>query len=117
MSTFTIMMNGLRFHSRIGVAEQERIVGNDFLVDVSMTVSSDGFVSEDIATTISYADAYETVSRVMQHEWLLLESAGRQCADELRRRWPAIQSCKFKITKLSVPISGIDGTCAVEYTD
>lgn len=113
---FTLRLEDLRFFSRIGVFEQERNVGNEFRVDCSFKISADSFTCEDLSTTVSYADVYCIIENAMKKEWKLLESVAVQVAYECRKNWPGIIQINVKITKLSPPISGLQGSCSVEYT-
>lgn len=114
-ATFTIRLEDLRFFSRIGVFEQERIVGNEFRVDCSLLVTADNFESEDLSTTVSYADVYRIIDNAMKKDWKLLESVAENIAIECRSLWSEIIQICVRITKLNPPISGIQGTCSVEY--
>lgn len=75
--TFRITLSDLRFHASIGVADQERKVGNDFRVDMEIMMDASGFSVEQLSTTISYADVYDIISEEMRKEWLLLESVAK----------------------------------------
>lgn len=112
---FVIRLHDLRFFSRIGVFEQERLVGNEFLVNVEVEFFASAFIEENLATSISYADIYEEVKEMMAREWLLLETVAVRIQQALSARWPEIESGSISIQKLSPPIPGIQGTCGVEY--
>ncbi|MDE6393454.1 MAG: dihydroneopterin aldolase [Muribaculaceae bacterium] len=115
MGRFVIRLEGLRFYSRIGVFDQERSVGNEFLVDLTAVADASGFRRENLDTTVSYADIYEVVAEAMKREWQLLESVSSHIADTVIDRWTMISDVKVRITKLSPPIPGIQGVCSVEY--
>ena len=115
MGMFRIRLEDLRFFSRIGVFDQERIVGNEFAVDVEVELDADSFESENLDTTVSYADIYDKISVNMKGEWLLLESVAKRIADDICNSWAQARRCCVKITKLSVPVSGIQGKSSVEY--
>lgn len=115
MDAFIIRLEDLRFFAKIGVSEQERLVGNSFRVNVSLQIPCDRFVPEDIDSTISYADVYEMIRNIMSEEALLLETVAEKIAGTLRAKWPEIESLGVKISKLSPPIAGINGSCSVEY--
>lgn len=114
---FTIRLEKLRFFSRIGVFEQERKVGNEFIVDVTVVADAATFVDECLETSLSYADIFAVVSDMMGREWKLLESVAKSIAGILREKWQTISQVSVKITKLAVPITGIQGVCSVEYSD
>ncbi len=115
MGRFVIRLEGLRFYSRIGVFDQERSVGNEFRVDLTAVADASGFRSENLDTTVSYADIYDVVAEAMKREWQLLESVSNHIADTVLGRWGMISDIKVRITKISPPIPGIQGVCSVEY--
>ena len=117
MSSFLIQLNDLRFYAYIGVDPQERKVGNEYSVDLSITTDADDFVEEDLSTTISYADVYDIVADEMRQPRLLLESTARIIVRRLRSTFPKIEAVGVKITKLAPPIPGINGSAAVEYRE
>ena len=45
--------------------EQERLIGNEFIVDVEVDNDASHFEDENLDTTISYADIYEEIKAVM----------------------------------------------------
>ena len=73
--TTKIELKAMRFYAYHGVAEQERQVGNTFLVDLTLTAPLQRAVeSDNLEDTINYAEVYETVreemripSRVLEH--------------------------------------------------
>lgn len=114
-SQFVIRLEDLRFYSKIGVFEQERTVGNDFSLDICVTIDAANFKSEDLESTISYAELYGIASCEMNKEWLLIESVTKSISDRIKSRWGNILDIKVKITKHHPPINGIEGKASVEY--
>lgn len=112
-STMRIGLRDLQFHARIGVSEQERSVGNDFRVDLELTIDTAGFKSEDLDSTVNYALVYEAVAGIMAREWLLLESAAIGIRDLLLHQFPKILHASVTIAKLHPPINGITGEAYV----
>ncbi|MDE7181283.1 MAG: dihydroneopterin aldolase [Muribaculaceae bacterium] len=113
--TFTVTLEGLRFYSRIGLFEQERIVGNDFEVCCHITYPASLFRSEDLSSGISYADVFDIIKETMGEEWFLLETATSQIASRCKEKWPVISEINVEISKITPPIPGITGSCAVAY--
>lgn len=114
---FIIRLNDLRFFSEIGVTDQERIVGNEFAIDIAIVNDASEFVSENLDTTVSYAEVYEIVENYMCVPRLLLETVCREIAERIIANWDSIAAVKVKVTKLYAPIIGIRGNCSVEYTE
>ncbi|MDE5790149.1 MAG: dihydroneopterin aldolase [Muribaculaceae bacterium] len=115
MELFKIKLTDLRFFSSIGVFEQERKVGNDFIVNLEIRIDASSFEEENLDSSISYAEAYEVVKYIMGREWLLLETVAIKIKETLLARWPFILGGSIDITKVSPPISGINGQCGIEY--
>lgn len=115
MGRFVIRLENLHFYSDIGVFEQERNVGNEFQVDVTLETDDTRFIPEHLDTSISYADIYEVVESNMKREWLLLESVSKSIGDSIKSKWNEVKAVKVRISKLSTPIAGIQGVCSVEY--
>lgn len=114
-SLFRINLTDLRFYSKIGVAEQERIVGNEFSVSVSVSYDASLFCQEDIGTTISYADVYDEIKAEISQETLLLETVAVRISERILKRWRNVSDIRISIVKLKPPISGVTGECGIEY--
>ncbi len=121
MSSITIYLSDLHFFGRHGVLPQERVTGNDFVVNVELLTEARGLEAmvsrshEDLAETISYADVYEVVKAQMETPRQLLETVAISTANELRTRFPSIVSGLVSITKVTPPIPGITGSAGVTY--
>lgn len=114
---FVIRLNRLCFFSKIGVFDQERKAGNEFQVDFSVKLDASCFEKENLDSTASYADIYEIISSEMAREWKLLESVAVNIVRAVRQRYTMAGETTVNITKMSVPISGIQGDCSVEYRE
>lgn len=114
-SVFRIFLEDLRFYSRIGVGEQERVIGNEFIVSVSVKFDGGGYESENLQSSISYAEIYEEVKEEMGRERLLLESAAKEISERLSNRWRQAEEIMVRIVKDKAPVNGLVGNCGVEY--
>lgn len=115
MEILRIYLNDLRFNSRIGVSDQERKVGNEYVVDVCVAYDACLFEDEKLDSSISYADVYEEIKEEMRIERQLLESTAICISRRISERWKIAQEIVVKIEKCTPPISGIVGSCGVEY--
>lgn len=114
-SYFQIRLNDLRFRARIGVYEQERIVGNEFRINLRVRYDADKFIHENLDSSISYVDIYDIVKKELGRERLLLESVAQSISEVIVARWKEVEEVSITIDKLGTPISGIDGNCGIEY--
>ena len=92
-----IYLQDLRFHAYHGVEAQERIVGNDYLMD-----------------TVNYADVYRVLEQEMQVPSNLLERVAYRIADRIFRRFAFVKSIDIRLTKLNPPMGTNMGGAGVE---
>ena len=100
-----IFIAGLRMRACHGVLPQERIVGGDFEVNLSVEYDiTRAMATDDVADTLSYADLSELVRREMAVPSNLLEHVAGRIAKTIIERWPQVQSVSLSITKLNPPM-------------
>ena len=100
-----IFIAGLRMRACHGVLPQERTVGGDFEVSLSVEYDSTrAMATDDVADTLSYADLSELVRREMAVPSNLLEHVAGRIAKAIIERWPQVQSVSLSITKLNPPM-------------
>ena len=100
-----IVLEGMRFYGFHGVNPEERVLGQEYLVDlaVEMDLSRAG-ISDRLEDTISYAHIYRAVRDVMEGEPLnLLEAAAQSIADKLLTDFP-VDSVSVRVKKPHPPI-------------
>ena len=111
---FEIKLKDLRFHSPIGVFEEEKLKGNDFIVNLSVIVPLEvNSVEDDIVNTVSYADLYRIIEEEMKIVRNLLESVVAKIAERLKSEFPAIKEGRVEVEKLNPPIPGMTGSASV----
>lgn len=103
----TIEVNGLYVRANHGVMAQERVVGNDFEVDLRLVYPSEEAVESDrLDATLNYAEVVDEVKRVMAEPSELLEHVVGRLRRALMSRFPRIESGIIRVAKLSPPIAG-----------
>ena len=113
-----IDLNTMKFHACHGVSRQERVVGNEFTVDVSYTFAGERlFESDDLNDTADYADIYETVKAEMERPSRLLEHAAGRILRALRKAFPRLIHIKVRLTKLNPPLGGEVHSASVTLED
>ncbi|MCM1291787.1 MAG: dihydroneopterin aldolase [Prevotella sp.] len=112
---YEISLEHIELQGNHGVFEQERKVGNNFIVDLKVTVSLPESILEDsLKDTISYADLYNVLLNEFKIPSKLLEHVCVRIEHKLKQRWPNIQSGEIKIIKRQPPIAGITGWASVK---
>ncbi|MCK9343509.1 MAG: dihydroneopterin aldolase [Massilibacteroides sp.] len=105
--TTRITLNQMRFYAYHGVLEQERKVGNEFVVSVTLTAPLDTAVQNDKVTdTINYADVYEVLEAQMAIPSNLLEHAAGRMLKRLKEHFPLLTEISLTLTKPNPPFGG-----------
>lgn len=100
-----IVLKGMRFHSYHGVGAQERLTGNDFMVDLCVHYRIEkAMYSDDLEDTLNYAELYKVVEQEMHTPSCLLERVTGRIAERLFRTFPAIHAVDLRLMKLNPPM-------------
>lgn len=102
-----VELEGMHFYAYHGHFEAERIVGNEFLVDVSLeTDCLKAAASDNLEDALNYQAVYDIVKQVMHEKSHLLEHVAGRILDTLFTEFSSIQKAKVKISKLNPPMGG-----------
>ena len=102
-----IELEGMRFYAWHGYYESERIIGNEFLVDVTIeTDCSLAAKSDKLEDALNYQAVFDLVKKEMQVISHLLEHVANRILDTLFMEFPKVQGIKVKISKLNPPMGG-----------
>lgn len=111
METY-ILLENVKLYAYHGVGEQERIVGNHYLINLKIKIDVTKAVESDLLDdTISYAEVFEIVKREMAIPSKLLEHAAGRIIAALRKSFPNIETIELKLSKNNPPM-GADMDCA-----
>lgn len=103
-----ITVGGLRVHAWHGALEQERQVGNEFIVDIMLVYPAQEAIEKDnLSGTVNYAEVIEVVKAEMARPSQLLEHVCGRIAEALTGRWPEIVRGSVKVAKPKPPIPGV----------
>jgi dihydroneopterin aldolase len=110
-----IFLKDLIFFARHGVAEQERIVGNEFRVQLRLKVDfSKAAESDELEGTVSYADVFEAVKSEMDIPSKLLEHVAMRISRRLLNDFPLIEVVEIKLEKRNPPMGADIDSAGVE---
>lgn len=113
--TSYIYINSLRLHAYHGVLAQERIVGNDYLLNLRIEYSIEkAMKSDSVEDTLSYADVFEIVKKEMNIASALLENVVYRIAQTLLNHFPDIRSVHVSLTKINPPMGADCAGAGVE---
>lgn len=113
--SFFIELENCRFFARHGVFPEERVNGNEFLLNVRVEIPVADPEADDLVNTLSYADIYCIAEREMAEPRNLLETVAFRIGREIRERFPGVRSMIIRLTKTCPPIENFNGVATVEY--
>ena len=109
-----IKLNNLSFFAFHGLYEEEKINGNDFLMNVVIGFTPSGTVTQ-ICDTIDYSCVYEIIYKRMQIASPLLETIVVELANEILDKFILAETVKIELIKTNPPIHEFNGTVSVMY--
>lgn len=112
-----IQIENMEFYSFHGHFKEERIVGNKFLVN--LTIETDmkvPAVSDNLRDAVNYQRAYEIVKQQMELKSHLLEHIAGRIIDALYAELNGIIKITVKLSKMNPPMGGKIGSVSVVMT-
>lgn len=103
----SIQLKNMHFYAYHGVLPQEKIGGNNFVVNVKFTADvSKSFESDNVKDTINYAEIYHLVKAEMAIPSQLIEHVAGRIFSKIKTIFPQISTLEVKLAKLNPPVSG-----------
>lgn len=101
-----VHIDGLRVHAYHGVLEQERVVGNDYLINIKVGYPwLKAAETDNVCDTLNYAVLAQIVKEQMAVPSGLLEHAAGRIAGRIREKFPECTSIDLRITKAAPPMA------------
>ncbi|MEM6723116.1 MAG: dihydroneopterin aldolase [Bacteroidota bacterium] len=110
-----IAVEGMLFYAYHGFYEEERIIGNEYQVDIY--VESDfkkAAQNDDLEDTINYESIHLVAKSEMARSTKLLETLCDRMANRLKSQFTNIETLKIRISKKNPPMKGIIARSFVE---
>ena len=103
-----VFLERIRCYAYHGVNPEERILGQRFEVDVSLSANlQSAGISDDVGDTISYSDVYRLVREIVEGPPKnLIESVAEEIAMHLMDRFPLAHDVTVTVRKPEAPIRG-----------
>ena len=101
-----VALREVRFFSPIGFYEEERVVGNEFFVNMEVTFPFKNSDAEDLNNTINYEELYQILLEVMTPKRKLLESALEDILDMVLKKYSFVETAEVAIRKINPPFGG-----------
>ena len=113
MENDKILLEGLAFYGYHGLNQEEKILGQRFIVDVSMELDlQQAGKSDDLNDTVSYSAVYDDIREIIQGPSVnLLEALAEKIAQAILK-FERVQAVTVRVKKPEVPLKG----SILEYT-
>ena len=105
MMTGNIYIDSLRMHAFHGVLEQEKIVGNDYIVSVKLEYPLQNACQTDaLCDTINYAAVADAIVEEMKVPSKLVEHVAGRIIRKLKSLFPATTMVWVNVKKVAPPM-------------
>jgi len=102
-----IEIENMEFYAFHGHFREEQIVGNKFLVDLSIdTDMAAPAASDNLKDAINYQLAYKLVKEEMEKKSRLLENIAKRILDTIYHNFEGVRKVKVKVSKMNPPMGG-----------
>lgn len=112
-----IQLTGIRCYGYTGYLKEEQVLGQWFEVDLSLWLDlAPAGRSDDIADTLDYRHAIETVKQLVKaSKFALVEKLASAIAEAILKL-ERVQQVQVRLSKLAAPIPDFGGTITIELT-
>ena len=109
-----IQIEKMEFYAFHGHFREERIVGNKFLVDVTIETNMKiPAESDKLSDALNYQRVYEIVKQQMELKSHLLEHIAGRILDAIYAEMEGIKNATVKVSKMNPPMGGKIGSVSV----
>lgn len=111
-----ISLNDVEFFAFHGMYEEEKILGNTFIVNLVVDFTPSQTIVKNISETIDYVTLFEIVKTRMAKPTPLLETIVSELAETILNDFTTVNTVFVKITKTKVAIKTLEGNMSVAIT-
>jgi len=102
-----IRLNGMEFYAYHGCYRDEQLIGNNFIVDITLDTDMEkASQSDNLCDALDYSEVYDLVKQEMTIRSFLLENVSGRILDRLFERFQQLNSATVCVSKLNPPIGG-----------
>ena len=111
----TVQLQNLLFNAFHGIHEEEKILGNEYVVNASVEFEEGDEVIEHINDTVNYAVIYNIIKKRMSIPTPLLETVVMETGIEIHRVFPHLKFISISVKKMHPPIEAMQGAAEVKW--
>ncbi len=102
-----IILEKMNFYAYHGCFEQEKIVGANYEITLSLEVDCmQACLTDNLSYTINYQEVYDLVKKEMAIKSNLIEHAGQRIVSAIKSCFPQIKKVELWLSKLNPPLGG-----------
>ena len=111
-----IHLHDVLFHSLHGLHEEEKLIGGEFLVNVSAGFNPAAATIRLLNDTVDYVAVYNLVKDRMNQPSPLVETIAMEIAYKILAQFSIVQNVQISIKKLHPPIAAFEGSVGVSFS-
>ena len=109
-----IEIKNMEFYAFHGHFKEEQIVGNKFLIDLTLEADLDKASKTDrLEDTVDYQVAFRIVKEEMDKKSNLMENIGKRILDSIYANMEGVKKATVRIRKMNPPMGGHIDSVAV----
>jgi len=110
-----IYLEDVSFYAYHGVAPQEWVIGNNYIINLRLSVNlRDAIESDNVDDTVNYASVYQVLAEEMAVPSNLLEHVCGRIVERLFRDFNTINDIQIKLSKRNPPMGADIAAASVE---
>jgi dihydroneopterin aldolase len=103
----TISLNGIEIYGYHGVLQEENVLGTPYRINLKVKVDlKKAMISDDLESTINYADLYNIVKEEMAIKSKLIEAVAHRILDRILNEHSLVLKATVAVSKIHPPIEG-----------
>ena len=111
----TISLDNLKFIAYHGIYDEERILGNEYLVNCEVRIPEPDVIIEKIGNTVNYKSLFDLIKENMEVPTPLLETVCMRIGKQIHQHFPGVTYISVSIQKLHPPVDGFTGSSSVHW--
>ncbi|MDE6163052.1 MAG: dihydroneopterin aldolase [Bacteroides sp.] len=110
-----ILLKGIRCYAYHGVAPQENLIGNEYLIDLKLQVDiSKAARTDEVTDTVNYAEVHQVIKNEMAIPSKLLEHVSGRIIEKLFEQFPCIERIELRLSKRNPPMGADIESAGIE---
>lgn len=110
-----ILLKEIRCYAYHGVAPQENLIGNEYIIDLKLKVNiSKAAQTDEVADTVNYAEVHQVIMTEMAVPSKLLEHAGGRIVEKVFQQFPTIEEIELRLSKRNPPMGADIESAGIE---